>query len=85
MSIVDLIDNALADYETSVDAVRYNAPPPPSEPTKARHERRHLVLVDLSELIADLGVSLTKFFAAMNRHERMRRIHTAHPARWRKP
>jgi hypothetical protein len=32
-----------------------------------------------------LGRDLTKFFATYQRRERMRRIHTAHPAHWRRP
>jgi hypothetical protein len=88
VSILDLIDSAIADA-TSDDAVRYNAPEPET-PTIA------ISIVDGTILYHHwdgdtTGWTCTGFFVTIPRKlrsrkaARLRRMHTAHPARWRRP
>jgi hypothetical protein len=97
LSITETIDQAIRDYGVGPDAMRWSPGEPASDPARVVH---HFVPgmiarwdVDFVEGMRGLGTALGVWFDEVKRLEspeeqarraRLRRMHSAHPAKWRK-
>lgn len=93
--VLDLIEHALDDCAVSNDAVRYGpqSPPPQNVFTGIEYiitnwtTDRYTLFAAARIQMGQLSLSANAYRVGVKKAKRahLRRMHTAHPARWRKP